>query len=181
LLGTSARLVAGAIVLVIGAVIAVIVLIAPATTENFTSAGSTGQVQIPGTSTVHLQAMKYSFWYGVFVSGDVWNGTPAMTIDLGPPAGAPEPGFAWSDDGGSIEADNSQNLTLELVAYVLPTVAGAYRISVSSKDGAGGVILIGKTLASGPPDVVPALLVFAAAALIASVVVLVGPRRRVTS
>ena len=174
-------LVASVVILLVGTAISVIVLIAPATTENFSSAGSTGQVQIPGTSTVELKAEKYSFWYGVFVSGDVWNGTPAMSIDVVPPTGAPDPGFTWSDGGGSTDSDNPQNLTLELVAYVHPTVAGVYRISVTSQDGPGGVILIGKTLPSGALDLLPALCVFGASVVSAAVVAIIGLRRRAST
>ena len=178
LFSIPASILAGAAILVVGTIIAVIVTIGPATTENFSSAGSTGRVQIPGTSSVRLGAKQYSFWYGVFVSGNVWNGTPAMTIDVDPPRGAPNPGFTWSDGGGSTEPDNSQNLTLELVAYVHPKVAGVYQISVRSEDGSGGVILIGKTLPSAAPSWTPGLLVFLATALIAGAVLLAGFRRR---
>jgi hypothetical protein len=173
--------VSAAIIFVVGTVIALIMTIGPATTENFSSAGSAGRVAIPGTTSVYLQAQRYSFWYGVFVSGDIWNGTPAMTIGVDPPAGAPDPGFVWSDGGGSVDSKNSENLTLELVAYVHPKVAGVYRVSVSSAEGAGGVILFGKTLPSAPPDVIPGLCVFGAAALIAGGVIFVGYRRRATS
>jgi len=170
--------VAAIIILVVGTIIAVIVVIAPATTENFSSAGSAGRVSIPGTTTVHLEAEQYSFWYGVFVSGDVWNGTPAMSITVDPPAGAPDAGFSWNDGGGETLEDNPDNLTLELVAYVHPKVAGNYHITVSSQDGPGGVILMGKTLPAAAPDVFPGLCVFAATLVIAGVVLLVGYRRR---
>jgi hypothetical protein len=171
-------LVAGAIIVVVGIAIAVIVTIAPATTENFSSAGSAGRVQIPGTSSVELQAQQYSFWYGVFTYGDLWPGTPAMTITIDPPTRAPTPGFSWNDGGGEIDSSNPQNLTLELVAYVHPKVAGVYRISVKSQEGGAGVILIGKTLASAAPEVIPGLCVFGATVVIAGAVVLVGYRRR---
>ena len=170
--------VAGIVILVVGTIIAVIVVIAPATTENFSSAGTAGRVPIPGTTTVHLQAQQYSFWYGVFVSGDVWNGTPALSITVDPPAGAPDAGFSWNDGGGQTEPDSAENLTLELVAYVHPKVAGTYRITVSSQQGPGGVILFGKTLPPASPDVFPGLCVFGATVVIAGVVFLVGYRRR---
>ncbi len=170
-------LLAAAIILVVGAGIEVIVTVGPATTENFSSAGAAGRVQIPGTSRLELQAKQYSFWYGVFVSGNVWNGTPAMTIDVDPPAGAPDPGFTWNDGGGETDPDNSDNLTLELVAYVHPKVAGTYRISVSSQDGSGGVILVGETLPHAPAAVIPGLWIFGVTIVVAGAVILIGYRR----
>jgi hypothetical protein len=169
---------AALIVFVVGTAIAVIVVIAPATTENFTSAGAAGRVSIPGTTSVHLDAQQYSFWYGTFVTGNVWNGTPALSIDVNPPGDAPQPGFSWNDGGGELLEDNPDNLTLELVAYVHPTVAGTYQIQVSSQDGPGGVILMGKTLGAASPDWIPGLIVFGVTVVISGGVLLIGHRRR---
>jgi hypothetical protein len=170
---------AASIIFVVGTAIAVIAVVGPATTENFSSAGAAGRVVIPGSANVHLEAdQQYSLWYGVYVTGQVWNGTPAMTIKIDPPGNAPQPGFSWNDGGGQTLRDNPQALTLELVAYVHPTVAGTYNLQVTSQDGGAGVILVGKTLPPAAPGWVPGLCVFGATVVIAGGVFLIGNRRR---
>jgi len=87
-------------ILAVGAVIAVIVIVGPATTENTNSAGSAGRVSIPGSSSIHLEAHQYSFWYAVLNQGGAdggdWPGAPPLSFNIDPPGQAAEPGFRQS-------------------------------------------------------------------------------------
>jgi hypothetical protein len=161
-------------ILAVGAVIAVIVIVGPATTENTNSAGSAGRVSIPGSSSIHLEAQQYSFWYAVLnQGGDVWPGVPPLSFNIDPPGQAAQPGFQQSFGAEA----NVQEFSIERVAYVSPNVAGSYHISVSSSDGPGGVILIGQTLPNLPFNVIPGLIVFGVAVVLAGAIVLMGRRR----
>lgn len=165
-------------ILAVGAVIAVIVIVGPATTENTGSAGSAGRVSIPGSSSIHLEADQYSFWYAVLNQGGAdgggWPGVPPLSFNIDPPGQAAQPGFRQSFGAEA----NVQEFSIERVAYVSPKVAGSYHISVSSSDGPGGVILIGKTLPNLPFNVIPGLIVFGVAVVLAGAIVLMGRRRR---
>jgi hypothetical protein len=161
-------------ILAVGAVIAVIVIVGPATTENTSSAGSAGRVSIPGSSSIYLEAHQYSFWYALLnQGGGAWPGVPPLSFNIDPPGQVAQPGFRQSFG----DEDNVQEFSIERVAYVSPKVAGSYNISVSSSDGPGGVILIGKTLPNRPFDVIPGLIVFGVAVVLAGAIVLIGRRR----
>jgi hypothetical protein len=106
--------------------------------------------------------------------GDVWPGVPPLSFNIDPPGQAAQPGFRQSFGAEA----NVQEFSIERVAYVSPKVAGSYHISVSSSDGPGGVILIGKTLPNLPFNVIPGLIVFGVAVVLAGAIVLMGRRRR---
>ena len=162
-------------ILAVGAVIAVIVIVGPATTENTGSAGSAGRVSIPGSGSVYLEPHQYSFWYAVLnQGGNVWPGVPPLSFNINPPGQAAEPGFRQSFGAET----NVQQFSIERVAYVTPKVAGSYHIKVSSSDGPGGVILIGKTLPNSPFGIIPGLIVFGVAVVLAGAIVLIERRRR---
>jgi len=159
--------------MVVGVIIAVIVVIGPATTENTSSEGAAGRVSIPGTSTIRLSAERYSFWYAILnqnTSG--WAGVPPLDFNIVPPGQAPQPSFTESYGA---EAD-VQEFSTERMAYVQPKVSGLYKISVSSSDGPGGVILIGKTLPNMPPDFLAGSIVFVVTLIIAGSILLVTSR-----
>jgi hypothetical protein len=162
------------IVVVVGVIIAVIVVIGPATTENTSSEGAAGRVSIPGTSTIRLSAERYSFWYAIINQNtNGWAGVPPLDFNIVPPGQAAQPSFTESYGA---EAD-VQEFSTERVAYVQPKVSGLYKISVSSSDGPGGVILIGKTLPDMPPDFSAGLIIFVVTLAIAGGILLATSRR----
>jgi hypothetical protein len=162
------------IVLGIGVIIAVIVVIGPATTENTSSEGAAGRVSIPGTSTIRLSTERYSFWYATLnQNSGSWAGVPPLDWTIVPPGQAPDPSFTESYGSET----NVQEFSTERVAYVQPKVSGLYQISVSSKDGPGGVVLIGKTLPNMPPDYRAGLIVFVVTLVIAGGILLAASRR----
>jgi hypothetical protein len=165
---------APAIIVAVGAVIALIVTIAPATTENTSSAGSAGRVPVPGTHTFTLQAKKYAIWYGLDNAPlNYQMHLPPLSFDIRPPAGVADPAF--TESAGT--EHNSGGLSIRRAAYLQPSVAGQYSISVRSENGPGGVLLLGEALPEEPPAVLPGLLVLAGALVIAGVVALVIRRR----
>ena len=172
---STAGVVAALVVLVVGAIIAVIVIVGPATTENTSSVASANRVPIPGSAAFYLKAQQYSVWYGVLnQGGDVWSGAPPLSFNIDPPAGAAQPGFRQNFGSET----NVGQLSIERVAYMRPIAAGRYHISVSSEDGPGGLVLIGKSLPNRGFGVIPGLIVFAGALVIAGVIMLISSRRR---
>src|SRR3954464_2419330 len=134
---------APAIVALIGVAIALIVTFGPATLENTSSAGRTGEVGVPGSHTFQLSAKKYALWYGLENAPlDYQIHLPPLSFDIRPPAGDAEPAFTESHGA----EDNTHGLAIRRVAYLRPSAAGRYVISVSGKYGPGGVILVGEAL-----------------------------------
>jgi hypothetical protein len=153
----------------------VIVVIAPATTENTSSEGAAGRVSIPGTSTIQLSAERYTFWYAIINQNTAgWAGVPPLDFTIDPPGQAPQPSFTESY-GYEIDF---QEFSTERVAFVQPKVSGLYQISVSSSDGPGGVILIGQTLPNQPPNFRTGLIILAVTLAIAGGIELVISRVR---
>jgi hypothetical protein len=158
------------IVFVVGVFWAVIVVIAPATTENTSSEGAAGRVSIPGTSTIQLSAERYSFWYAIINQNTAgWAGVPELKFTIVPPGQAPQPSFTWSYG----DENDFQEFSTERAAFVQPKVPGLYQISVSSSDGPGGVILIGQTLPNEPPNFRTGLIIFVVTLAIAGGIELV--------
>lgn len=163
-----------AIIVAVGAVIALIVTIAPVTTENTSSAGSAGRVPVPGTHTFTLQAKKYAIWYGLDNAPlNYQMHLPPLSFDIRPPAGVADPAFTESPG----TEQSSGGLSIRRAAYIEPSVAGQYSISVHSDNGPGGVILLGEALPEKAPAVLAGLLVLAGTLIIAGVVTLVIRRR----
>ena len=157
------------IIVLFGAAIALIVTIGPATTENTSSAGSAGRVPVPGSSTFELEAKKYSIWYGIDNAPLNYQiHLPPLSFDVKPPAGAAEPAFT---ENHGTEQD-SGGLAMRRVAYLRPSVAGHYTVSVRSDNGPGGVVLFGAALPNKAPALLPGLIVLAVTLLIAGAVML---------
>ena len=166
-------LIAPMIVVVIGVAIALIVTIGPATTENTSSAGSAGRVPVPGSGKFQLDAEKYAIWYGIDNAPLNYQiHLPPLSFDIRPPAGVADPAFTESH---GTEQD-SGGLAMRRVAYIQPSVAGRYTISVRSDDGPGGVLLFGQALPNKSPALLPGALVLAVTLIIAGAV-MVGIRR----
>lgn len=165
---------APAIITVIGAAIALIVTIGPATTEDTSSAGVAGRVPVPGSGTLDLKARKYAIWYGLGNAPLNYQlHLPPLSFTITPPAGASDPAFTESH---GVE-ESSAGLAIRRAAYIQPSVPGRYTISVRSDNGPGGVILLGEALPNRSPAVLPGVLVLAGTLLAAALVTLLLRRR----
>ena len=156
---------APAIIVLIGAVIGAIVAFGPAALENTSSAGSAGRVPVPGSATITLQARKYAIWYGVDNAPLNYQiHLPPLTFDIKSPSGVADPAFTESHGSES----DTNGLAIRRAAYLRPSVAGNYVISVRSDNGPGGVILFGAALGQQAVSPTPGLLVLAASVLLAA-------------
>jgi hypothetical protein len=169
------RWVVSGVVLVIGTVVAAALLSAPMVLEDTSRAGAVAHMPIPSSRDVHLEARRYAFWFGMRnAPRGVQLHLPRLSFDIVPPRGVPDPAFEEShgETGATDQGD-----TIRRVAFVHPSVAARYHISVTSPDELGGALLIGEAFPPGPPAVLPACIAFAVTVFLAALALFVQKRR----
>jgi hypothetical protein len=131
----------------VGAFVFAIVVAVGGASESLDKAASAGTIAIGRSADVHLDVRTYALSYQGFEpdGDDASLDVPAMNIRVHSPPGAPQL-HVRNESHAEVSVNNRG---VEQVASVDVTVAGTYRISVTSAEGGSGALVIGSSPSAG--------------------------------